>query len=111
MFGYDTTAPGGLVAGSASFTIMVRDDNGDGVLSQTEKHGNCQFTATFAVDPDQGNGVFDDMCGYGAATSGNFRFVNPPGTNQIMIFGDLHTYDCEQPVEGLPWSWIKALYL
>jgi hypothetical protein len=109
-FGFDTVAPGGIVGGSASLTIMLRDDDADGVLSQSEKHGNCQLTATLAVDPDQGTGVFEDICGYGAATSGNFRFVNPPGTNEIMIFGDLHTYECEQPVESHAWGWIKGLF-
>ena len=109
-FEFVTTAPGGVVAGDCSWVIMIRDWNGDGLLSQSEKHRDSQLTITMQINPDLGTGAFENICGWGSMSSGNFKFVNPPQLNYIQIVGMLQTEACPNPVEDRSWGTIKALY-
>lgn len=109
-FEFVTTVPGGTVAGDITFRIMIRDLNGDGLLAQSEKHRDSQIVYTLSINPNLGTGTFDDWCGYGSMSSGNFRFVNPPADNVIQIAGLLKTEECPSPVEDATWGAIKALY-
>jgi hypothetical protein len=90
----DTVEPKGHLQGDASLVIMVRDLNGDGVLSQAEKDHNCQLTMTLVVDSSKGRGVFRQMCGSGGLGSGDFNFVEPPGEDGIQIVGSITLEDC-----------------
>ncbi|MBD3348080.1 MAG: hypothetical protein GF400_02650 [Candidatus Eisenbacteria bacterium] len=109
-FEFVTTSPGGTVAGDCTFRIMIRDWSGDGVLQQREKHDDSQIVYTLSIDPTRGTGIFENWCGYGSISSGNFRFVNPPQDNMLEIAGQLITEECPSPVEESSWSTIKALY-
>ena len=95
-----TTEPKGVLGGAAAVTIMVRDFNGDGLLSPSERDQNCQMTVTLAVDPELGKGVFRDMCGSGALGGGNFNFVDPPDMDEIMLVGNLNLEECSKGIEG-----------
>ena len=109
-FEFVTTSPGGTVASDCTFRIMIRDWNGDGVLQQTEKHGDNNITYTTSINPELGTGEFENWCGYGSISSGNFKFRNPDFLNTIQIVGSLHTQECPSPVEQTTWGTIKALY-
>ena len=109
-FEFVTTSPGGITAGQCTFRIMLRDWNGDGLLSQSEKHRDSMIVYTFSVNPNLGTGSFADWCGHAPLSSGNFRFVNPPQDNVIQIVGSFHTEECPSPVEDTTWGTIKALY-
>ncbi len=109
-FEFVTSSPGGTVAGDCTFRIMIRDWISDGVLSQSEKHRDSQIVFTMSINPDLGTGVFENWCGHGSFSSGNFRFVNPPLVNQLQIVGQLQTNECPSPVENTSWGTIKALY-
>jgi hypothetical protein len=100
----------GRVAGDATFRIMIRDWDGDGVLSQSEKHDDSNITWTLSIDHTLGTDSFVDMCGHGSISSGVFRFVNPPTTNMLQIVGHLDSEECPSPVEDATWGTIKALY-
>jgi hypothetical protein len=109
-FEFVTTNPGGTVAGDCTFRIMLRDWNGDGVLQQSEKHADSQLVYTLSINPELGTGTFENWCGYGSISAGNFKFINPPGINNIQIVGPLVTEECPSPVEATTWGTIKALY-
>ncbi len=109
-FEFVTTSPGGTVAGDCTFRIMIRDWNGDGLLSQSEKHKDSQIVYTLSINPDLGTDAFVDMCGHGSISSGNFKFVNPPQMNIIQLVGHLDVQECPSPVEDTTWGTIKALY-
>jgi hypothetical protein len=109
-FGFDLTSPAGSVVGTATLTVMIRDMVPDGVLSQAEKHGASNVTATLVVDPNQGADEYSNQCGEGALGSGNFNFVNPPADDMIMINGLVQMFICPSPVEDSTWGTIKALY-
>jgi hypothetical protein len=109
-FTLDLSSPLGDVAGSISIVVMVRDDVPDGLLSQSEKHGNCNLTATLVIHPGAGSDEFDNMCGTAAVGSGDLNFVNAPGVDMVFVNGLFSTYPCPSPVEGSSWGCIKALY-
>jgi hypothetical protein len=109
-FTFETVSPGGTLAGLVGIVIMVRDHDGDGVLSSSEKHSDHQLTMTLAVQPALGTDYFTDTCGHGAMTSGTFRFANPPAANDLQIVGQVSTYSCDDPVESETWGTIKALF-
>lgn len=109
-FVFDTSSPGGILAGDISIVIQVRDVDGDGVLDDTEKYANQQFTGTLNVNDDLATGAFVDMCGYGACGSGVFNFVDPPGVDTAEFPGDVTLHPCSAPVEQSTWSVIKRLY-
>jgi hypothetical protein len=100
----------GVLAGDCTFRIMIRDWNGDGVLSQTEKHHDLQIVYTLSVNPDLGTGDFTGWCGDGSMSAFDFRFVNPPDADAIQIMGRVETKECPSPVEQTTWGTIKALY-
>jgi len=102
--------PNGVVGGDCTFKIMIRDWSGDGTLSQSEKHRDSQIVYTMSINPDKGTGTFQDWCGHGSFSSGNFKFVNPPQLNVLQVIGQLQTEDCPSPVEDATWGTIKALY-
>ncbi len=109
-FLFVTTSPGGTVGGDITLVIMIRDWDSNGILSQSEKHRNSQLTSTTLINPDLGTDTFVGICGYGALSSGNFKFVNPPADNYIQLVGYLDTEPCPNPVEDSSWGTIKALY-
>jgi hypothetical protein len=109
-FEFVTSSPGGTVAGQCTFRILLRDRDGDGLLSQYEKHHDSQIVYTLSVDPNLGTGTFTDYCGHAPISSGNFRFLNPPSVNVLQIVGSFHTEECPSPVEDTTWGTIKALY-
>jgi hypothetical protein len=109
-FTFDTTSPGGLLAGDITFRIMVRDWDADGVLDDQEKYDNLNFNATISVNPDFGTGYFMISCGHGSIASGNFNFVDPPGVDVLQITGQIQTYPCPSPTEQTSWGTIKAMY-
>jgi len=93
-FYLDTVEPKGHLQADASLVVMVRDMNGDGVLSADEKDRNCQLTMTLVVDSSEGKGVFRNMCGTGALGSGDLNFVEPPGKDDIQIVGSVSVETC-----------------
>ncbi len=93
-FAFDVTDPEGRLRGDASLKIMVRDFNGDGVLSEAEREQNCQMTVTLVFDERGGKGAFRGMCGTGALGGGNFNFVDPPDDDDIQLVGNLTLYPC-----------------
>jgi len=107
-FEFDSTR--GMLAGDCTYRIMIRDWNGDGVLSQREKHQQQQLTYTLSINPDLGTSDFDDMCGHGSITSYSFKFINPPDDNDLDIMGQLQLNECPSPVEETTWGTIKSLY-
>jgi hypothetical protein len=107
-FAFTTTSPEGHIAGDATLVIMMRDMNGDGVRSMTEKHRNCQVTMTLTVDFSQGEGEFFELCGNGGLGTGNLAFPNPPLDDVVQLTGSLHLFDCPEPVESRSWGAIKA---
>jgi hypothetical protein len=109
-FEFVTTSPGGVLAGDITLRILVRDWDGDGVLSETEKYDNLNLNATLSVNPDFGTGYFMISCGHGSIGSGNFNFVDPPGVDTLQITGQLQTYPCPSPIEPTTWGTIKSMY-
>jgi hypothetical protein len=109
-FEFVTSSPGGTVAGDCTYRIMIRDWNGDGIMSQSEKHRDSQIVYTLSINPDLGTGVFEDWCGHGSISSGNFKIVNPPQINVMQLVGQLQTNECPSPVEDSTWGTIKAFY-
>ncbi|MFH1502574.1 MAG: hypothetical protein ABIG03_05975 [Candidatus Eisenbacteria bacterium] len=109
-FEFVTSSPGGTVAGVCTFRVMLRDWNGDGLLSQSEKHRDSQIVYTLSVNPNLGTGSFATLCGDGSISSGNFKFVNPPTINVMQLVGHIDVHECPSPVEDTTWSTIKALY-
>lgn len=109
-FRFDTISPTGAIEGDITFSILVRDWYADEILSQQEKHHNLNLSATLSVNPDLGEGEFEDLCGHGSVSSGNFKFVNPPLDNNLQIVGQLQTYTCLTPVEETTWGAVKALF-
>jgi len=107
-FAFTTTSPQGHIAGDATLVIMMRDMNGDGVRSMSEKHRNCQTTMTLTVDFSQGEGDFFELCGNGGLGSGNLAFPNPPALDVVQLTGSLHLFNCPDPVEARSWGAIKA---
>ena len=109
---FDTTVPGGVLGANATFTVKVRDYNGDGVLSQSEKHHACQMNFTFSVETPLCTDSFYDHCGTGSSSNGSFNFVNPPeaDTLEFPFFAYLDVWPCGAPVEEGSWGTIKALY-
>ena len=109
-FRFDTISPAGVIEGDITFSILVRDWYADGILSQQEKHHNLNLSATVSVNPGLGQGYFEDTCGHGSISSGNFNFVNPPLDDSLQIVGQLQTYTCPSPVEEITWGAVKALF-
>ncbi len=109
-FRFDTISPAGAIEGDITFSILVRDWYADGILSQYEKHHNLNLSATLSLNPGLGEGYFEDTCGHGSVSSGNFKFVNPPLDNALQIVGQLQTYTCPSPVEETTWGAMKALF-
>lgn len=109
-FRFDTISPAGAIEGDISFSILVRDWYADQILSQQEKHHNLNLSATLSVNPDLGEGYFEDTCGHGSVSSGNFNFHNPPMDDDVQIVGQLQTYTCPSPVEETTWGAVKALF-
>jgi hypothetical protein len=105
-----TAVPGGDLVTNASVTVLIRDDNGDEMLQQSEKHGNSQVAITVSVETPLCTGYFEDYCGNGSFGSGNFNFVNPPTEDGIMFNGQLQVFYCGSPVEESSWGTIKALF-
>jgi hypothetical protein len=107
-----TTSPGGDLAMNTSFTVLVRDYYADGLLSQYEKHHDCQMNFTFSVETPLCTGSFEDHCGTGSSSNGSFNFVNPPEEDalEFPFFGYLDVWFCGAPVEESTWGNIKALY-
>lgn len=109
-FEFNTTSPGGFLAGDITFRIMVRDQNGNAVLEDVEKYDNHNLNATISVNPDFGTGYFMISCGHGSIASGNFNFVDPPAVDVLQITGQLQTYPCPSPTDETSWGTIKAMY-
>jgi hypothetical protein len=110
-FVFDTSVPGGILAGDISIVIMVRDGNANQVLDDPEKYYDHQYTGTLNVNPSLATGAFVDQCGYGAVATGVFNFVDPPGVDTAQFPGFVTLEDCPpQPVESATWSAVKALY-
>jgi hypothetical protein len=109
-FRFDSISPAGVLEGDITFSILVRDWYADEILSQQEKHGNLNMSATVNVNPGLGQGYFEDTCGHGSVSSGNFNFHNPPMKDNLQIVGQLQTYTCPSPVEDSTWGAMKALY-
>jgi hypothetical protein len=109
-FRFDITSPVGAIEGDITFSILVRDWYADGILSQQEKHHNLNLSATLNVNPDLGEGEFEDLCGHGSVGSGNFNFHNPPMYDDLQIVGQLQIYTCPNPVEETTWGAVKALF-
>jgi hypothetical protein len=93
-FSFRLSSPKGQLEGDAALVIMVRDANGDGVLSEAEKAEDCQVTATLAVDYTRSKGAFRGMCGSGALGGGTFNFAYPPEVDDLELVGTLTLYDC-----------------
>jgi hypothetical protein len=108
----DTTVPGGTLGMNTSFTILVRDYYADGILSQDEKHHDCQMNLTYSVEVTLGTGAFEDYCGDGSGSNGSFNFINPPDEDllEFPFFNQINTWFCGAPVEDSTWGTIKALY-
>ncbi len=107
----DTTTPGGLLVMNAPFVVQVRDYNGDGQLSQYEKHHTCQVSFTMSVETPLCTGSFNDYCGDGSGSTGFFNFVNPPDADELELFPvQLDVWYCGAPVEEGSWGTLKALY-
>jgi hypothetical protein len=109
-FAFNTTSPGGIIAGDITITILIRDGYSDGILSQSEKHRNSQLSGTLNVNPALGTGTFVNLCGDGSLSSGNFNFHNLPKLDTIQLVGQITTYVCPSPVENTTWGTVKALY-
>ncbi|MBN2565458.1 MAG: hypothetical protein JXB46_07080 [Candidatus Eisenbacteria bacterium] len=109
-FRFDLVSPAGVMEGDITFTVLVRDWYADGILSQSEKHRNLNLSATLSINPDLGTGEFEDLCGHGSVSSGNFNFVNPPTLDVLQLVGQIQTYTCPSPVEDTTWGAIKALF-
>lgn len=110
-FFLDCVTPEGTLGGDFTIAVMIRDADGDGVLSQREKHGDAQLAGNLTVDRNQGTGSFHLKCGCGALGTGNFNFVNRPDSDVVQMIGTLDLVDCPpQPVEDRSWGAIKALY-
>jgi len=109
-FVFNTTSPGGIVAGDITITILIRDWYADGILSQGEKHKNSNISGTLNVNPALGTGTFVNKCGDGSLSSGVFNFHNLPKLDSIQIPGLITTYVCPSPVENTTWGMVKALY-
>jgi len=109
-FRFDSVSPVGVIEGDITFSILVRDWYADGILSQQEKHHNLNLAATINVNPTLGQGYFENTCGHGSISSGNFNFLNPPLDDSLQIVGQLQTYTCPSPVEETTWGAVKALF-
>jgi hypothetical protein len=109
-FMFNTNVPGGILAGDISIVIQVRDLDADGMLDDSEKYANQQFTGTLNVNEDLATGVFVDQCGYGACGSGVFNFVDPPGVDTAQFPGEVTLHPCAAPVEASTWTMIKGFY-
>lgn len=107
---FDTAVPGGMLVSNASFIVLVRDYNGDGELSQYEKHHACQVSMTISVETPLCTGYFEDYCGNGSLGAGDLNFVNPPAFDEIMFMGQVQVWDCGALVNESTWAAVKALY-
>jgi hypothetical protein len=107
---FATSVPGGTLTTNASVTILVRDYNADGMLSQYEKHHDCQVAITVSVETPLCTGYFEDYCGNGSFGSGDLTFVNPPTADSIFLNGQLMVNYCGSPVEHESWGAMKALF-
>ena len=76
-FEFSTTSPGGILAGDASITVLVRDWNADGILDQNEKHDDLQCTMTVVADPLAGTGAFASANGWGSMTATSVPSMSP----------------------------------
>ena len=86
---FNTTSPGGILAGDLDIVVLLRDYDADGILDQNEKHHNLQYSMTLEVDPIAGTGAFEAMSGSGSLSAGDFNFVNPPQTDTIQPAGQI----------------------
>jgi hypothetical protein len=110
-FVFDTSIPGGILAGDISIRILVRDWDGDQVLDPVEKYDDHQLNASLNVNPFLGTGAFVEICGYGSLGSGEFNFVDPPGVDEAQFPGLVFLDECPpQPVEPSTWTAVKALF-
>lgn len=109
-FVFNTSTPGGILAGDISIVIQVRDVDADTVLDDTEKYASHQFTGTLNINENLATGAFVNQCGYGALGSGVFNFVDPPGVDSAQFPGEVTLHPCSAPVESSTWSMIKELY-
>jgi len=111
VFRYDVVDPEvGHIEGSIDIVIQIKDRDGDGVLSQSEKHHINSLSANFLLDPDLGTGDYLDHCGNGSLGTNYFKFVNPDLLNGIQGGGQYSTSQCQSPVETSSWGVVKALY-
>jgi hypothetical protein len=109
-FVFNTSVPGGILAGDITIVIQVRDVDADEVLDDEEKYANHQFAGTLNVNEDLATGAFENLCGYGACGSGVFNFVDPPGLDDAQFPGEVTLHPCSAPVEESTWSTIKCFY-
>jgi len=109
-FRFDAVSPAGVIEGDITLQVLVRDWYADGILSQNEKHDNLNISATLNLSPELCTGYFENQCGHGSVSSGNFNFHNPPLDDNLQIVGQLQTYTCPSPVDESSWGTIKALY-
>jgi hypothetical protein len=110
VLGFYTSVPGGDLVTTASVTILVRDYYADGILSQYEKHHDCQVAITVSVETPLCTDYFEDYCGNGSLGSGDLTFLNPPTEDSIFLNGQLTVNYCGSPVEDETWGTIKALF-
>lgn len=107
----DVTDPvEGVLVFNVSLVVLIRDWYADGILQQNEKHHNSQVSMTLSVETPLCSGYFEDYCGDGSGSSGNFNFVNPPDTDSIMFIAQLDVQYCGAPVGEERWATIKALF-
>jgi hypothetical protein len=109
-FEFNTTTPGGILAGDITIVILIRDWNANGVLDESERYQNQQFAGTLNVNDSLGTGAFTDLCGFGALSTGVFNFVDPPGVDTAQFPGEVSLHPCSAPVESSTWTMIKSLY-
>jgi hypothetical protein len=105
-----TDDPGGELVSNASFVVLMRDYNGDGVLSQSEKHHTCQLSMTCSVETPPCTGHFYDYCGNGSLGSGNFNFTNAPSADTMTLVSQFKVWYCGTPVSRSSWGAIKARF-
>jgi hypothetical protein len=106
----ESDLPVGSLVMSESLSVLVRDYDGDGVLSQSEKHHTCQISMTGSVESPLCTGHFTDYCGNGRLGAGDFNFVNPPYSDELTLTAQIKVWYCGTAVIRSDWGAIKALF-
>jgi hypothetical protein len=105
-----TDQPGGDLVLNAPFVLLVRDYDGNGALSPSERRQDCQLSMTCSVEKPACTEYFYDYCGNGGLGAGDVNLVSPPATDEISAIAQFQVWYCGSPVSAGSWVAIKTVF-